>query len=164
MALGLHNLKKTKGSTKTVKRLGRGNASSGNFSGRGNKGQRSRAGGKGGLKRKGLQGMLRNKPKIDGFKSLKSKKETINLGQLENSFTTGELVNAKKMMQKNLIKTVAFGVKVLGDGKLTKKLTVIADAFSDTAKEAIVKAGGQAQVKIKKLEGKKPTQIKAKKK
>ncbi len=145
--LTLHNLKVNRKARKKPKRVGRGNASGhGTYSTRGLKGQRSRSGGKSGLKRRGLKQLLRNKPKIGGFKSLKPKKVIVNLDQLESSFESGELVNAKKLIAKNLIKTAKTGVKILGDGKLTKKFTVFADSFSESAKKAIIEAGGQIQL------------------
>jgi large subunit ribosomal protein L15 len=70
----------------------------------------------------------------------------VNLDQLESSFEAGELINAKKLIAKNLIKTAKTGVKILGDGKLTKKFTVSADSFSESAKKAIIEAGGQVQL------------------
>jgi len=145
--LTLHNLKVKKGAKKKPRRVGRGNASgSGTYSGRGLKGQRSRSGGKKGLKRRGLRQLLKNKPKIGGFKSLKPKMVTVNLDQLEKSFESGEIVNNKKLISKNLIKSAKTGVKVLGRGKLTKKLTVVADNFSESAKKAIIDTGGSVKV------------------
>jgi large subunit ribosomal protein L15 len=149
--LTLHNLKVKKGAKKRPRRVGRGNASGrGTYSGRGLKGQRSRSGGKSGLKRRGLRQLLRNKPKIGGFKSLKPKMETVNLEQLEKNFEASEIVNAKKLIAKNLIGSVKKGVKILGSGKLNKKLTVIADSFSESAKKAIIKAGGKPEIRSKK--------------
>jgi len=152
MALGLNNLKVSKGSKKTRKRLGRGNSSgAGNYSGRGQKGQRARSGGKGGLKLRGLKELLlRSKPKIGGFKSLKPKMAIVNISQLEESFEPGVIIDGKKLIASNLIKSTKTGVKILGDGKVTKKFTVIADAFSKTAKEAILKVGGKAELRGKK--------------
>jgi len=145
--LTLHNLQVNRKAIKKSKRVGRGNASGhGTYSTRGLKGQKSRSGGKGGLKRRGLKQLLRNKPKIGGFKSLKPKMVIVNLDQLEKSFESGELINTKKLIAKNLIKTAKPGVKILGEGKLTKKFTVIADGFSESAKKAIIEAGGQAQL------------------
>ncbi|MBI3291094.1 50S ribosomal protein L15 [Candidatus Falkowbacteria bacterium] len=141
--LSLHNLKV--GKRKKSRRVGRGNASGrGTYSGRGLKGQRSRSGGKRGLKRKGLSRLLRNKPKIGGFKSLKPKIESVNIFDLDRYFGAGEIVNAKKLISQGLIKHNNF--KVLGDGKLTKKLTVVASAFSKSAKKAIIEAGGSIKV------------------
>lgn len=145
--LTLHNLKINKAAKKKAKRVGRGNASGhGTYSGRGLKGQKSRSGGKSGLKRRGLRQLLRNKPKIGGFKSLRSKLAVVNLDDLEKNFEAGELINDKKLLAKNLIKTNKFGVKILGEGKLTKKLIVIADSFSESAKKGIIEAGGSIKL------------------
>ena len=145
--LTLHNLKVKKGEKKKSRRVGRGNASGrGTYSGRGQKGQKSRSGGKRGLRRKGLRQLLRNKPKIGGFKGPKRRLVTVNLDQLEKNFDTGELVNLKKLIAKNLIKKGKPGVKILGKGKLTKKLTVVANSFSESAKKAIIDTGGRIEI------------------
>lgn len=142
--LNLHNLKISK--KKKAKRVGRGNSSgSGTYSGRGLKGQRARSGGKGGLKRKGLVQTLKSKPKLGGFKSLKEKPAIINLDTLENFFEEGEAVDINKVFNKGLIKTKKNGLKVLGSGSLTKKFTVKADNFSESAKKAIMDAGGKIE-------------------
>lgn len=145
--LTLANLRVNKKAKKKAKRVGRGNASGhGTYSTRGLKGQRARSGGRSGLKRRGLRQLLRNKPKIGGFRSPYPKMVTVNLDQLESNFGAGEIVNAQKLINKYLIKSAKTGVKILGDGKLTKKLEVIADGFSKSAKEAIIKAGGRVQL------------------
>lgn len=144
--LTLHNLTVNKKSKKNPKRVGRGNASGhGTYSTRGLKGQKSRSGGSKGLRRWALVLQLKSKPKIGGFRSLRPKLAAVNISRLESNFAAGEIVNAKKLIEKNLIKSAKTGVKILGDGRLTKKLTVFADSFSKPAKEAIIKAGGQAQ-------------------
>ena len=147
MSVSLHNLKPNKGSTKKKKRIGRGNASGhGTYSTRGQKGQRSRAGGRGGLLQKGMAQLLRNKPKLGGFTSPYPKFQAVNVGLLERTFESGEVITAQKLVEKNIIKSVKPGIKILGDGKLTKKLTIQAAAFSKTAEKAIVEAGGAAKV------------------
>ena len=143
--LNLHTLKS--GPKKKSKRLGRGNASGkGNYSARGLKGQRSRSGGRGGLKRRGLKQMLRSKPKLGGFKSLKPKLTTLTLDQMEKFFENGEMINSRVLFKRQLISSLKPGIKIVGNGQLTKKLTVTANAFSNSAKEAIIKAGGQAEI------------------
>lgn len=145
--LTLNNLKINKKAKKSPKRVGRGNASGhGTYSTRGLKGQRSRSGGKRGLQRFAMALKLRSKPKIGGFKSLYLKYDIVNLDQLEANFENGEIVNVTKLIAKNLIKSAKNGVKILGKGQLSKKLTVSAHAFSETAKEAIIKAGGKIQL------------------
>jgi large subunit ribosomal protein L15 len=144
--LTLHNLKINPGAKKKARRVGRGNASGrGTYSGRGLKGQRSRSGGKKGLKRRGLKYILKSKPKIGGFKSLKPKLAIVNLKQLEKNFSSDQLVNLKILQAKKLIDHQATKVKILGNGKLTKKLKISAQAFSQSAKKAIIAAGGQIQ-------------------
>ena len=148
--LNLHNLNISK--KQKSKRLGRGNASgTGTYAGRGLKGQRARSGGKGGLKRKGLVRTLKSKPKTGGFKSLKPKIETIGLDVLEKFFESGEIIDIKKVFNKGLIKTKKNGLKILGSGQLTKKLSVKADSFSETAKKAIMEAGGKAEEVAKRV-------------
>jgi large subunit ribosomal protein L15 len=145
--LRLNDLKPNKKAQRRKKRVGRGNASGrGTYSSRGLKGQRSRSGGKRGLKRRGLNQFLRNKPKIGGFKSLRAKMVTVNLYELEQYFESGELVNSKKLISKNIIKSASPGIKILGEGSLKKKLTVYADSFSESAKKAIMDAGGEAKL------------------
>jgi large subunit ribosomal protein L15 len=145
--LSLNNLKINKKAKKNSKRLGRGNSSGrGTYSGRGLKGQRARSGGKKGLKLRGLKNLLRNKPKLGGFRSLRPKMAYINLGQLDSNFSAGELVDPKRLLAKKLIGSPKPGLKVLGEGKLTKKLTVLAHGFSESAKKAIIEAGGSAKI------------------
>ena len=144
MTLGLNNLKISAGSKKNRRRVGRGNASGrGTYSSRGQKGQRSRSGGRRGLKRRGLKNFLRNKPKIGGFRSQQAKLLTVDLDQLEKVFEAGEVITPKKLLTKNLLRTIKPGVKILGSGQLTKKFTVVADAFSESAEKAIIEAGGK---------------------
>ena len=87
-------------------------------------------------------------PKFGARKTHKGSKTVyaiVNLDAL-NAYKDGDVVNATSLREKNLIKKDLDGVKILGKGKLTKKLTVEANAFSASAKEAIVKAGGEAKV------------------
>ena len=127
--LNLSNIKKPK--QKKKKRVGRGNASGkGTYSGRGQKGQRSRSGGKGGLKLRGLKQTIGKLPKSRGFTSPHPKLDVINLADLEKKYKDGETVTLNK-------------IKVLGQGEIKKKLTIKAAAFSKSAEEAIIKAGGK---------------------
>ena len=145
MTIGLHNLKTDKGSRVKKRRLGRGNSSgSGTYSGRGQKGQRSRAGGAGGLKRRGLRRMIQNKPKIGGFQTHRPELAIVDLDQLEKQFENGSLVTPKQLKAAGFVPARAAGVKVLGRGKLTKKLNVSAQAFSGSAKTSIEHVGGTA--------------------
>ncbi|MFA7662478.1 MAG: 50S ribosomal protein L15 [Patescibacteria group bacterium] len=146
MSVRLHNLKPNAGSTKTKKRVGRG-GKSGTYSGRGMKGQKSRTGGKGGLKIRAFKAQLQSLPKLRGFKSKFIRFTHVNLGVLEQKFNAGETVNLENLIAKGIIKNLEHKskIKILSKGELTKSLTVIADAFSKTAKEAIEKAGGKAE-------------------
>jgi len=145
--LTLHNLQVAKGAKRGKRRVGRGNASGkGNYSGRGNKGQRARSGGKNKLAMRGIRGYLLRIPKKRGFKSIAVKAEVVNLDTLEAIAKNGEVITPKYLLQKGLIKSVKNGVKILGQGKLTKKLTVNVSQFSRTAKDAILKAGGNIEV------------------
>lgn len=148
--LGLHNLKAATGSKKNKIRRGRGNASGrGNYSGRGGKGQRARSGGKAGLVLFGVKTYLQKIPKNRGFKSLANKPAEINLGEISKAYQNGETVDPISLFKKDLIKTSKFGVKILARGGISKALNITADGFSDSAKDAIVKAGGQAIVIVR---------------
>ncbi|NUM25029.1 MAG: 50S ribosomal protein L15 [Candidatus Buchananbacteria bacterium] len=143
--LGLHNL--TRNKRKTGKRVGRGSGSGrGAYSGRGLKGQRARSGGRAGLKRRGLAQMLKSKPKLGGFKSPSSKLEIVNIADLQEVFDAGELITTKKLLNKGLVKTLKHGIKILGQGKVTKKFIVEANRFSESAKQAILEAGGEVKL------------------
>ena len=146
MPLLLNNLKSAPGSTHKKKRVGRGNASGhGTYSGQGQKGQKARSGGRRGLKRKGLTQLLHNKPKIGGFSSGRDKMINVNIGELEKLFENGSVINPQKLLSAGIIKTAKPGIKILGEGKLTKKFNVVANSFSQSAKDAIIKAGGKVQ-------------------
>lgn len=141
----LHELKPNKGSTKARKRVGRGQASgSGTFSGRGLKGQQARSGGpKGGIFEGGQTPLLRRMPKLRGFRNInKIDYITINLSDLEERFSDGDTVDISTLKDAKLIKRIK-PVKLLGKGKLTKKLTVVCEAASGSAKKAVEAAGGK---------------------
>lgn len=145
MTLSLANLSSSP--QKSKKRIGRGHGSGrGIYSGRGQKGQRARSGGRKNLKRRGLKQFLQQLPKSRGFKSIYPQHGVVNLVDLENKFKGGELVTPEKIYQSGLLKIIYPGVKILGHGKLSKKLTVHAQQFSKSAENAIKKAGGQAIV------------------
>jgi large subunit ribosomal protein L15 len=135
-------------SVKKRKRLGRGNASGhGTTSGRGTKGQLSRSGGK---TRVGFEGgqmpLQRRLPYLRGFKNTRRKiKNIVNIWQLEK-FKDNSIVDYKFLEKNGLIMKKAGAVKILGNGKLTKKITVKADYFSKNAETKIKKAGGKVEV------------------
>jgi large subunit ribosomal protein L15 len=146
--VGLNNLKPAKGSTRTRKRVGRGPGSGlGKTSGRGEKGQKSRSGFS---HKDGFEGgqmpLHRRLPKR-GFTNARFKKEfaEVNVGKLE-AFDAGTIVTPEILLKHGLIKKVMDGVKVLGDGDLTKALTVRAHKFSAKAQERITGLGGKAEV------------------
>ncbi len=131
---------------KTRKRRGQGNATgNGTFGGRGCKGQNSRAGG--GVRpgfEGGQSGLLMRLPKWRGFKNPnRVEAQIVNLDVLELNFKDGDKVSVQDLMDKGLIRKNNSKVKILGDGEISKKLTVDAGILlSATAKAAIEKAGG----------------------
>lgn len=144
----LHTLQPNPGSTKTRKRVGRGVGSGlGKTSGKGQKGQNSRSGG--GV-RIGFEGgqtpLFRRLPKR-GFSNamFKTTYAVINLSDLER-FEEGATVTPEILKEMGLVKNQKDGIKVLGNGTLTKKLNVKAHKFSSVAKEQIEKLGGKAEV------------------
>ena len=143
----LHELSPVPGSTQVGKRKGRGPGSgNGKTAGRGHKGQWARSGG--GV-RVGFEGgqmpLVRRLPKR-GFNNIFAKPlEAINLTAL-NKFEDGATVNVCDLLEKGILSKCEYGVKVLGNGKLSKKITVRANAFSATAKAKIEEAGGKAEV------------------
>ena len=143
----LHELSPVAGSTHVAKRKGRGIATgNGKTGGRGHKGQHARSGGK---TRIGFEGgqmpLVRRIPKR-GFNNIFAKPLTaVNLAAL-NCFEDGAVVDAAALIEAGIIHDCANGLKVLGNGTLTKKITVKAAAFSESAKEKIEQAGGKAEV------------------
>jgi large subunit ribosomal protein L15 len=145
--MDLSNLKPAPGSTKNRKRIGRGPGSGkGKTSGKGHKGQNARSGG--GVK-PGFEGgqmpLQRRLPKR-GFASLNKKVYAlVNLRDLEN-FSADSVVDIELFSKSGLVSEVKDGVKILGDGELTKALTVHAHKFSKSAIAKIEAAGGKAEV------------------
>lgn len=137
--LSLHQLPKTHG--KRRKRLGRGNSSHGAYSGRGIKGQRARSGGRGGLKLRGLKQSLMAMPKARGFKSIHAKAQVVNLKAVSKAFAVGETVTVATLLKKGLIE-YRRAVKLLGNGKMDKALTIQLQGASKSALEAVKAAGG----------------------
>ncbi len=143
----LHELSPAFGSTKESKRIGRGHGSgNGKTAGKGHKGQKARAGH--GM-RPGFEGgqmpLQRRIPKR-GFNNIFAEEwVAINVSAL-NVFEDGAVVDATALQNKGIIKKADMPVKVLGNGKLTKKVTVNLNAFSASAAEKINAAGGKAEV------------------
>ncbi len=143
----LSNLAPAEGSTKKVYRKGRGPASgNGKTAGKGHKGQNARSGGGVRLGFEGGQLPLYRKLPKRGFNNRFAKEyNVINLGRLEQ-FENGTVVDLDLLVAAGVVRTHAKnGLKVLGGGEFTKKLTVKAAVFSATAKEKITAAGGQAE-------------------
>lgn len=144
----LNDLRPNKGATHPKKRVGRGPGSGhGKTSTRGVKGQKARAGGP---KKEGFEGgqmpLQRRLPKF-GFTNIFRKKfEIVNVADLERVFKAGAVVNEDSLLESGLIKKVGDGIKVLGNGKLEKALTVHAQKFSAEAKKKIEAAGGKVEV------------------
>jgi len=146
--VGLHNLKPAKGATSARKRVGRGPGSGlGKTSGRGEKGQKSRSGHKHKLGFEGGQMPLHRRVPKRGFNNDRFRVEysIVNLEKLE-MFDAGAIITPDVLLKRGIIKKLMDGVKVLGDGKLTKALTVRAHKFSAKAQEQITGAGGKAEV------------------
>ena len=144
----LHELAPAAGSTTAAKRLGRGVGSGlGKTSGKGHKGAKARSGGG---KRPGFEGgqmpLYRRVPKKGFTNIFRLEYAEVNVGQLD-VFTAGTVVNAELLKAAGIIKKTMGGVKVLGNGELTKKLTVEAAKFTESAKEKIEAVGGKAEVK-----------------
>lgn len=129
------------------KRVGRGNSSGkGTTAGRGTKGQRARTGGRNKLTRRSLKALIQPTPKLRGFVSHTPKLAIVSLQQLQASFPDGASVHPADLIKANLIANAWPGVKILGGGKLTKKLSVTANKFSASAAAAITAAGGTVTV------------------
>ena len=143
----LHELHPAEGSTSAQKRLGRGSGSGlGKTSGKGHKGAKARSGGG---KRPGFEGgqmpLYRRVPKRGFNNVFGTDYAVVNVERLE-VFENGDVVDAAALLEKKIIRKELDGVKILGVGELTKKLTVKAAKFSGTAKEKIEAVGGKAEV------------------
>jgi large subunit ribosomal protein L15 len=149
MGTTLHTLKAPRGATRNRKRIGRGPGSgTGEQSGKGVKGQKARTGHHGA--RFGFEGgqmpMQRRLPKV-GFKNpFRVEYFAVNVGHIEDTFDAGSTVGLEELRAAGLVPRRSERVKVLGDGEVTKKLTVKAHKFSNSAKEKIEKAGGTVQL------------------
>jgi large subunit ribosomal protein L15 len=135
--LSLHTITKTKGSSKKIKRVGRGNASGhGTYSTRGLKGQKSRSG-VSNLKRLGMRKELLAIPKVRGFKSHKPKNQIVSVKAINSHFVDNEIVNPTTLFAKKLISSASLPVKILGKEKLTVKVTFEKVGSSEPVKSQI---------------------------
>ena len=144
----LSELSPAEGSVRAPYRKGRGAGSgNGKTGGRGHKGQKARSGGKVRVGFEGGQMPLARRIPKRGFNNIFARPlEVVNLSAL-NAFDNGATVDAEALLEKGILSKCEYGFKVLGNGQLKKKVTVKANAFSASAKEAIEAAGGKAEVK-----------------
>ena len=143
----LHDLKPAVGATTAPKRLGRGTGSGlGKTSGKGHKGAKARSGGG---KRPGFEGgqmpLTMRLPKRGFTNKFRVEYATVNVERL-NIFEDGAVVTPVELVESGILKNVQDGVKILGNGEITRKLTVKATKFTQTAKEKIEAAGGKVEV------------------
>ena len=144
----LKDLKPAEGSRKNRKRVGRGHAAGqGKTAGRGMNGQKSRSGGgKGAGFEGGQQPLAMRLPKLPGFiNHNRVEYAPVNVSRLEEIYADGETVNGETLCAKGVIKKPFIPVKVLGNGEITKKLTVSVDKVSASAKAKIEAAGGKVE-------------------
>lgn len=144
----LKDLKPAEGSRRNRKRVGRGPASgTGKTSGRGLNGQKSRSGG---AKGNGFEGgqtpLARRLPKLPGFRNINHVEYLpVNVSRIEKYYEAGEVVDGDSLVAKGIIKHSTDLVKVLGDGEITKAVTVKVDKVSASAKAKIEAAGGKVE-------------------
>ena len=143
----LHDLKPAVGATTAPKRLGRGTGSGlGKTSGKGHKGAKARSGGG---KGPGFEGgqipLMRRIPKRGFTNKFRTEYCAINVDRL-NIFEDGQVVTPVELIEAGITKNILDGIKIMGNGEITKKLTVKANKFTATAKEKIEAAGGKVEV------------------
>ena len=143
----INDLSPVAGSTHVDKRKGRGHATgNGKTAGRGHKGQKARSGGGTRIGFEGGQMPLARRIPKRGFNNIFAKPLTsVNVAALDK-FENGAVVDAQALLDAGIISKCKYGVKFLGNGEVSKKLTVKAAAFSETAKQKIEAAGGKAEV------------------
>jgi large subunit ribosomal protein L15 len=143
----LSELSPAEGSVRSAYRKGRGAGSgNGKTGGRGHKGQKARSGGKLRIGFEGGQMPLARRIPKRGFNNIFARPlEIINLSAL-NRFEDGDTVTVESLLNKGILSKCTYGYKVLGNGKVSKKITVKASAFSESAKKAIEAAGGKTEV------------------
>ncbi len=143
----IQDLSPVPGSTHVDKRKGRGHATgNGKTAGRGHKGQKARSGGGVRIGFEGGQMPLARRIPKRGFNNIFAKPlEAVNLSALDK-FEDGAVIDAEALLGAGIISKCKYGVKILGNGEITKKFDVKAAAFSETAKQKIEAAGGKAEV------------------
>ena len=145
--MNIHDLSPAEGSTHVGKRKGRGHATgNGKTAGRGHKGQKARSGGGVRIGFEGGQMPLARRVPKRGFNNIFAKPLTaVNVAVLD-LFPDGAVIGAEELLDAGIISKCEFGLKVLGNGTLTKKVTVKAAKFSESAAQKIEAAGGKAEV------------------
>ena len=144
MTLSLHTLSSGTRISRGARRVGRGNASQkGTTAGKGTKGQKARTGGRGGLKVLGLRRTLMKIPKNRGFKSMYAKPALVNLTTLERVALPTQTITPVWLAKRQIVGTIANGVKIVASGKLTKAVIVKGCLASKGAVAAIEKTGGK---------------------
>ena len=143
----INDLSPVAGSTHVDKRKGRGHATgNGKTAGRGHKGQKARSGGGTRIGFEGGQMPLARRIPKRGFNNIFAKPlEAVNVSALDK-FEDGAVVDAQMLLHAGVLSKCEYGVKILGNGEITKKLTVKAAAFSESEKQKIEAAGGKAEV------------------
>ncbi len=147
MTMELHNLRPAAGAKRSRKRVGRGPGSgNGKTAGRGHKGQKSRSGYS---RRYGFEGgqmpLVRRIPKRGFFNVFRVDYQVVNLRDLDRVFEDGDEVNPTTLVEKGLIRRGPKPVKILATGDLSKKLSIVADKFSGSARSKIEAAGGTCE-------------------
>ena len=147
MTMELHNLRPAPGAKRPRKRVGRGPGSgNGKTAGRGHKGQKSRSGYS---RRYGFEGgqmpLVRRIPKRGFFNVFRVDYQVVNLRDLDRVFEDGDEVNSTTLLEKGLIRRGPKPVKILATGDLSKKLSIVADKFSGSARSKIEAAGGTCE-------------------
>ncbi len=144
----LHDLHPAEGSRHKEVRKGRGIGSGlGKTGGRGHKGQKARSGGGKGPYFEGGQTPLQRRLPKRGFTNIFKKEYVVlNVSELDKRFAAGTVVTPELLVESGLVKNVKDGIRILGNGEISKALTVKAQGFSKTAVEKITAAGGQVEV------------------
>lgn len=141
--LQLHSVKPNHGARRRPSAVGRGSSSGwGTTAGRGTKGQKARSGGRHRLKAFGSKGLIQSMPKLRGFKSLQKKAVTVTLKQLQKAFADGTIVTREELIKAGFVKSVKTSVKIIGNAKVEKKLTIQEIPVSAGAQLALETAGG----------------------
>ncbi len=147
MGIGIHSLKPAPGSTHRRKRLGRGMGSGhGKTSTRGHKGNKAR-----GQINPNFEGgqtpLHRRLPQVRGFKPVNKKiYALVNIEVLEQKFAAGTVITPELLISSGVVREIYHGLKVLGDGEVTKNFTVHAHKFSQSAHDKLVEAGGSVEI------------------